>query len=173
MTLSSADSFDAAPVSPGPSAPSDAPGAGAVSPPPAATARTDERIRVRVRPSFSLARSELSSDTFVFTYRVHVDNDGPEPAQLLYRHWKIHDSVGEDTEIDGEGVIGKQPVIGSGERHAYSSFCVLRSPLGYMEGHYIFARADGRQFRVDVPRFTLSAPILMSVEGDEDSVVMH
>lgn len=157
MTLSSADSFEA-------------PG---VSPRPAELPAPDEGIRVRVRPSFSLARSELSSDTFVFTYRVHVDNDGTEPAQLLYRHWKIHDSVGEDTEVDGEGVIGKQPVIGPGERHAYSSFCVLRSPLGYMEGHYIFERTDGRQFRVDVPRFTLSAPILMTVEGDEDSVVMH
>lgn len=136
------------------------------------TIETDEGIRVRVRPAFSLARSELASGTFVFTYRVHVDNDGPEPAQLLYRHWKIHDSIGEDTEVDGEGVIGKQPVIGPGERHAYSSFCVLRSPLGYMEGYYDFERPDGRRFRIVVPRFTLSAPILMP-ETDDESVVMH
>lgn len=118
-----------------------------------------EGIRVRVRPGFSLAQSDLDEGRFVFSYHVQLENEGPEGGQLLYRHWKIHDSNGEDTEVEGEGVIGQQPYLAPGEGHAYQSFCVLRSPSGYMQGHYTFRRADGSRFRVEVPRFQLAAPL--------------
>jgi ApaG protein len=130
-----------------------------------------EGIRVRVRPGFSLARSEPSNGTFVFSYRVQLVNEGCEPAQLLFRYWRIHDAVGEDTEVDGEGVVGQQPVLGPGESHSYASHCVLRSPAGYMEGHYTFARPDGRHFRIAVPRFPLEAPLLPPDGGDEETVL--
>ncbi len=118
-----------------------------------------EGIRVAVRPSFYLAESDPAEGTFVFQYRVEMVNAGDESAQLLFRHWLIHDSVGEDTEVDGEGIIGEQPTLAPGARHEYSSFCVLRSPVGYMEGYYIFVRPDGTRFRVAVPRFELEAPL--------------
>lgn len=120
---------------------------------------SSDGIRVTVAPLFSLADSDPSDDTFVFTYDVEVENQGEAPAQLLFRHWTIHDSVGEDTEVDGEGVVGEQPSLAPGQSHGYRSYCVLRSPLGYMEGYYTFVRPDGRRFRVDVPRFHLRAPI--------------
>jgi ApaG protein len=118
-----------------------------------------EGIRVKVDPSFSLARSDPAEGTFVFSYRVEMENRGPDAAQLLFRHWFIHDAVGEDLEVDGEGVVGQQPLLRPGEAHAYSSFCVLRSPAGYMEGHYTFVRGDGSRFLVPVPRFLLEAPL--------------
>jgi len=116
-------------------------------------------IRVRVEPTFSLADSDLADGTFVFSYEIKVANEGDAPAQLLFRHWLIHDAVGEDTEVDGEGVIGMQPLIDPGESHEYSSYCVLRSPTGYMEGYYTFVRPDGERFKVEVPRFHFNAPI--------------
>lgn len=116
-------------------------------------------IRVAVRPRYSLAESEPGEGTFVFSYRVRLENQGTESARLLFRHWHIHDSVGEDREVDGEGVIGQQPVLVPGGRHEYSSFCVLRSPAGHMEGYYTFVRPDGGRFRVGVPRFLLEAPL--------------
>lgn len=122
-------------------------------------------IRVAVRPRYSLAESEPGEGTFVFSYRVSLKNEGTEPARLLFRHWLIHDSGGEDQEVDGEGVIGEQPLLLPGGRHEYSSFCVLRSPLGHMEGHYTFARPDGVRFQVGVPRFLLEAPLF---PGDRD-----
>ena len=131
--------------------------------------RTDG-IRVRVRPSFSLAESAPEAGTFVFSYRIEMENEGDVPAQLLFRHWRIHDAVGLDTEVDGEGVIGEQPRLAPGDSHEYQSFCVLRSPVGYMEGYYTFQRPDGEQFRVEVPRFDLSGPIVIpqvSDGGDE------
>lgn len=118
-----------------------------------------EGIRVSVQPSFSLAESDPSEGTWVFSYRVGLRNEGGVPAQLLFRHWYIHDSGGEDTEVDGEGVVGQQPVLVPGGVHSYSSFCVLRSPVGYMEGYYTFIRAEGERFRVSIPRFSLEAPL--------------
>ncbi len=139
-----------------------------------------EGIRVRVRPSFSLADSDPSDGTFVFCYDISMANESDSTAQLLWRHWRIHDSVGEDSMVDGEGVVGEQPVLEPGESHEYRSYCVLRSPVGYMEGHYTFARADGRTFNVEVPRFHLSGPIVLSGGGadladqdDEESGPVH
>ena len=117
--------------------------------------RTTEGIRVVVRPSFSLSNSEPGR--FVFTYRVQVENQSGEAAQLLFRHWRIHDSEGDDLEVDGEGVLGEQPTLAPGKSHVYESFCILNSPKGFMEGYYTFVRPNGEEFRVSVPRFDLRA----------------
>jgi len=120
--------------------------------------KTTEGIRVVVRPSFSLPYSEPEDGKFVFTYLVLMENQSGEVAQLLYRHWHIHDSEGEDLEVDGEGVLGEQPTLAPGKSHVYESFCVLHSPVGFMEGYYTFVRPTGEEFRVPVPRFDLRAP---------------
>jgi ApaG protein len=128
--------------------------------------QSTEGIRVRVEPAYSLAESDPAEDTFVFTYRIELQNDGAVAARLLFRHWLIHDSVGEDTEVEGEGVVGQQPSLDPGGAHRYRSFCVLRSPAGYMEGHYTFERPDGERFQVAVPRFALTAPVRGLSDGD-------
>lgn len=117
-------------------------------------------IRVAVEPDFSLAESDASEGTYVFSYQVDMLNRGTEPARLLFRHWRIHDSVGHDTEVDGEGVVGEQPLLLPGGSHSYASYCVLQSPVGYMEGYYTFVAPDGDEFRVSIPRFHLEAPLL-------------
>jgi len=113
---------------------------------------------VVVRPSFSLPHSEPADGKFVFTYLVQMENQSAEAAQLLFRHWHIHDSEGEDSELEGEGVLGEQPSLAPGKSHVYESFCVLQSPVGFMEGYYTFVRPNGERFRVNVPRFDLRAP---------------
>jgi len=120
--------------------------------------KTTEGIRVVVRPSFSLPHSEPADGKFVFTYLVRMENQSAEAAQLLFRHWHIHDSEGEDSELEGEGVLGEQPSLAPGKSHVYESFCVLQSPVGFMEGYYTFVRPNGEKFRVNVPRFDLRAP---------------
>ena len=126
-------------------------------------------IRVRVQPRFSIADSDPKEGAFVFSYDITLSNEGDTSAQLLFRHWYIHDASGEDTEVDGDGVVGQQPMLGPGDSHQYQSYCVLRSPVGYMEGYYTFVRSDGERFRVAVPRFDLSVPfVLPSLVLDED-----
>jgi ApaG protein len=129
-------------------------------------------IRVRVQPHFSLSDSHPEDGVYVFSYEIEMENQGDTSAQLLFRHWRIHDSIGDDTEVDGEGVVGMKPLLQPGESHAYKSFCVLQSPVGYMEGYYTFARPDGERFRVGVPRFELNGPFVVpnpiQTEAPED-----
>ena len=114
-------------------------------------------IRITVRPVYLRDQSEPSAGHYVFAYFVRIENVGDQAAQLVSRRWLIHDSIGEDTEVKGEGVVGEQPVIGAGEVHEYQSFCILKSGEGFMEGHYNFIRSDGGTFEAGIPRFVLSA----------------
>lgn len=114
-------------------------------------------IRITVRPVYLREQSDPAARHYVFAYFVRIENVGAQEAQLMSRRWLIHDSIGEDTEVEGEGVVGEQPVISPGSVHEYQSFCILKSGEGYMEGHYNFVRADSTTFMAEIPRFLLSA----------------
>ncbi len=114
-------------------------------------------IRITVRPVYLRDQSEPSAGHYVFAYFVRIENISDLSAQLVSRRWLIHDSIGEDTEVEGEGVVGEQPVIAPGQVHEYQSFCILKSGEGFMEGHYNFVRADSTTFAAAIPRFLLSA----------------
>ena len=142
--------------------------------------KSTEGIRVQVRPRFSLADSDPADGTFVFSYQINMSNEGEAPAQLLFRHWRIHDAAGHDSVVDGEGVVGEQPLLAPGDSHEYRSYCVLHSPVGYMEGYYTFVRPDGTEFRVEIPRFRLEGPLVLpgpaseaEEAGDGDRRSMH
>lgn len=117
--------------------------------------RETNGIRVSAEPFFVADQSDPGDDRYVFAYRVRIENVGGEAAQLVWRHWFIHDPAAGSSEVEGEGVIGQQPVIGPGGVHEYQSFCVLEGPEGSMEGHYEFVRPDGTRFRAQIPRFLL------------------
>jgi ApaG protein len=118
--------------------------------------RMTDGIRVTVRPSYAPEHSDIAESRYVFVYHIRVENVGDRTAQLMWRHWDIHDPVAGDSVVEGEGVIGEQPVLAPGDAHEYESFCVLRGPTGHMQGWYEFDRSDGSRFRADVPRFALS-----------------
>ncbi len=119
--------------------------------------RETEGVRVTVRPSYLRDQSRPAAGQYVFAYHIRLENVGAVAAQLLARRWTITDSTGEVTEVEGEGVVGEQPVLHPGRVHEYRSFCVLKSERGHMEGRYRFVRAGGEYFDVEVPRFTLDA----------------
>lgn len=118
---------------------------------------TTEGITVTVRPMYLDSQSDVMSRRFVFGYLIRISNEGPEEVQLLRRHWFIHDSSGRDQEVEGHGVIGEQPVIAPGDDYQYSSFCVLESFEGSMEGTYLMQRPRGERFKITIPRFDLRA----------------
>lgn len=119
--------------------------------------RESEGLRITVRPAYLPRHSREAEGQYVFSYAVRIENVGPTAAKLLSRRWTIHDSIGEVTEVEGEGVVGEQPLIGPGRVHQYQSFCVLKSPRGWMEGRYFLVRSDGTQFSALIPRFDLTA----------------
>lgn len=118
--------------------------------------RISEGIRITVRPTYSVEHSDPRRNYYVFIYQIRIENVGTAPAQLLWRHWYIHDPVAGDQEVEGEGVVGVQPRLEPGEVHEYESYCVLRAPDGHMEGYYEFVRPDGSTFRAEIPRFELT-----------------
>jgi ApaG protein len=119
--------------------------------------RETNGIRITVRPVYLREQSEPAARHFVFAYFVRIENIGTDASRLVSRRWLIHDSIGEDTEVEGEGVVGEQPTIAPGSVHEYQSFCILKSGEGYMEGHYNFVRPDSSTFQAAIPRFLLSA----------------
>jgi ApaG protein len=120
-------------------------------------AATTEGITVTVRPVYLDGQSNLLARKFVFAYFIRIQNDTPDRVQLLRRHWFIHDGTGDMKEVEGEGVVGQQPFIEPGEGHEYSSYSVIETFVGTMEGTYLMERADGEQFTIIIPRFDLRA----------------
>lgn len=118
---------------------------------------TTDAITVTVRPVYLDSQSDMMKRRFVFGYFIRIANDGVDDVQLLRRHWRIRDASGHLEEVEGEGVIGKQPVIKAGEDHQYNSFCVLESFEGTMEGTYLMERSNGERFRIAIPLFHLRA----------------
>jgi ApaG protein len=118
---------------------------------------TTDNITISVRPLYLDGQSDAIVKKFVFAYFICIENNGSEPVQLLRRHWFIRNSSDELREVEGEGVVGQQPIIRPGKGHEYNSYCVLDTFEGTMEGTYLMRRPNGELFYVVVPRFTLRA----------------
>lgn len=119
--------------------------------------RLTSGIRITVRATYLVERSNPLLGQFVFGYHIRIENVSEQAAQLRSRRWLIHDDAVGDTVVEGEGVVGEQPHLLPGQVHEYRSFCVLKSPTGWMEGSYRFVRDDGSSFQAAIPRFVLAA----------------
>ena len=60
--------------------------------------------------------------------------------------------------VDGEGVIGKKPIIEPGDFFEYKSFCPLNTNFGYMKGFYTLRDEKGKVFKAQIPQFGLISP---------------
>jgi ApaG protein len=119
---------------------------------------TTDGVTVRVVTNFLDDQSAPAQNRWFWSYHIRIENHRDDPVQLLTRHWKITDRRGGVSHIDGDGVVGEQPLLNPGGSHDYVSGCPLPTPSGMMEGHYRFIRADGSTFLVEIPRFQLVAP---------------
>src|SRR5579862_2139484 len=118
---------------------------------------TTEGVAVSACPIFLEGKSNLILKKFVFGYFIRIENQRAEAVQLLRRHWQIHNSNGKIEEVEGEGVIGKQPVIEPGTAHQYNSFAVIETFEGFMEGTYLMRKPNGEEFSIVIPKFILRA----------------
>lgn len=119
---------------------------------------TTQGITVRVAVSFLPEQSEPARGRWFWAYHVRIENDGAAAVQLVSREWTIADGRGAQHLVQGEGVVGEQPVLEPGGSFDYVSGCPLGTPTGWMEGCYHMVSADGRVLTVDIPRFPLTAP---------------
>jgi ApaG protein len=116
-------------------------------------------IHVSVETEYQSAYSSPSQYHYVFTYRITIENKSEYTVQLLRRHWHIFDAGFNKREVEGEGVVGQQPVLEPGQSHQYVSGCNLKSGIGKMLGTYLMERiVDGTKVSVTIPAFIMMAP---------------
>ncbi|HFB99659.1 MAG TPA: Co2+/Mg2+ efflux protein ApaG [Phaeodactylibacter sp.] len=120
-------------------------------------------IRVSAEATYRPQQSSSSEGRYVFSYEIIIENRSEETVQLLRRHWYVFDSVGRREEVEGEGVIGVQPILSPGEKFKYQSWCPLFSELGKMHGTFLMEeQVSGKQFNVHIPEFILTSPTKMN-----------
>ena len=121
-----------------------------------------EGIRVSVVSQFIPERSQPAKHEFAFAYTVTIANEGTHPARLVSRHWKITDNLGVVREVEGEGVVGKQPHLRPGESFRYTSWCLLPTASGTMKGQYHMVRPSGETFSAEIAPFRLGVAQLLN-----------
>lgn len=120
--------------------------------------QTTRDITVTVQPVFLEDQSSPTESHYVWAYRVRIENKGSETVQLMRRHWKITDAMGRMQEVQGDGVVGEQPLLEPGGSYEYTSGTPLSTPSGIMMGSYQMETSDGQTFDVGIPAFSLDSP---------------
>lgn len=122
-----------------------------------------EGIKVSVETSYQAEYSSPAQNHYVFTYKITIENNGEYTIKLLRRHWHIHDANNNTREVEGDGVVGQQPILEPGQKHQYISGCNLRSGYGKMFGTYLMEKiVDGKEFEVIIPEFSMTVPYLLN-----------
>lgn len=120
-------------------------------------------VKISVESLYRKDLSNVGNSMFFFNYRIVIENMNPFEVQLISRYWFIFDSLNPSKEIAGEGIVGEQPILESGQNHVYVSGCDLHSEIGYMRGYYVFERMDTKErFKVAVPKFELVAKLKLN-----------
>jgi len=115
-----------------------------------------QNIGVSVETFYQAQQSKPELDFFVYSYRITIKNEGDYTVQLLSRYWEIFDVIMEKRIVEGEGVIGEQPILSPGETYEYTSYCQLKTDAGSMKGYYTFQReVDELLFDATIPEFML------------------
>ena len=122
-----------------------------------------EGVSITVETFYQPAQSNPIASEYLFAYRITIENLGSSPVKLLSRHWHITDSNGSYREVEGEGVVGQQPIIEPADSYQYVSACNLRSEIGKMYGTYLMENIfNKRLITVAIPEFQMIAPFKMN-----------
>ena len=121
--------------------------------------KVTDGVKISVEQFYQPDYSNPIQREFMFAYRVTIENNNSFPVQLLRRHWYIQDSNAEQREVEGEGVIGAQPIIAPNDQYQYISGCNLKSEMGQMHGTYLMENVHTKsRFEVVIPVFQMEAP---------------
>ena len=119
-------------------------------------------IRLKVTTSYLKEQSAPDENRYVFSYTINIKNLGNNSAKLISRQWIITDSNGNIQEVSGDGVVGQQPKINSGEEFTYTSGTIIKTPVGTMEGRYFMEDMNNKSFEAPIAPFTLAVPGLIN-----------
>jgi ApaG protein len=125
--------------------------------------KISEGVEISVETFYQSDYSNPLNSEYMFAYRITIENHNNFTIKLLRRQWYIFDSNGEQREVEGEGVVGVQPVLQPGEHYRYVSGCNLRTEMGKMHGTYQMINESSKQlFSVNIPAFEMIVPTKMN-----------
>ena len=101
-------------------------------------AELSKKIEIVSDVQFLPEQSSPKDRQFVFRYTITIQNHSSQAVQLTDRHWLIIDSEERIQEVQGVGVVGKQPIIEPGLSFQYTSGAVIESDAGTMSGSFRF-----------------------------------
>jgi ApaG protein len=128
-------------------------------------------VIITVETQYIEAQSTPADQRYIFAYHVDIYNPSIHPIQLMTRHWSITDGDGKREEVQGDGVVGENPIIAPGDSYQYSSGAARSTQVGSMSGHYgmrlcLEAEAetvtDALLFDALIPVFTLAVPSVLN-----------
>ena len=121
--------------------------------------KISEGVQISVETFYQPDYSNPANNEFMFAYRITIENHNNFTVKLLRRQWYIFDSTGENREVEGEGVVGLQPVIQAGQQFQYVSGCNLKNEMGRMHGTYLMENQNNKStFTVNIPPFEMVVP---------------
>jgi ApaG protein len=127
------------------------------------TQQVTSGIKISVETNFEGTFYKNYKIHFAFGYRITIENQSKDSVQLSSRFWKIKDALNKTEIVQGEGVVGKKPVLKPGESYKYNSGCLLTSPFGAMSGYYNMVNfTSTSKFKVAIPSFKLSATFALN-----------
>ena len=97
-------------------------------------------VSVSVVSEYIAQQSVEAEHQFVFSYTITITNNSAETVQLLSRYW----------------------LIKANESFTYTSGCLLKSPLGNMQGHYQMQTKSAKLIQVEIPVFRLAKPNILN-----------
>ncbi len=113
-------------------------------------------VKISIETEFQEQYSNATNEHFMFAYKITIENLTEYTLQLMSRKWFIFDSKGETRIVEGEGVVGLQPILEPNQSYSYVSGCNLNSEIGSMRGKYImFNHVTQELFEVEIPEFEL------------------
>ena len=119
-----------------------------------------EGVEISVETFYQQDYSNPLQSEYMFAYKIIIENHNSFPVKLLRRHWYIFDSNSSNREVEGEGVVGVQPVLAPGEKYQYVSGCNLRTEMGKMTGTYKMENLNSKElFEVNIPAFEMIVPL--------------
>lgn len=121
--------------------------------------KISQGIKISVETYYQPDYSNPLNNEFMFAYKITIENHNNFTVKLLSRHWHIYDSNGSVKEVEGEGVVGVQPLINPAEQYQYISGCNLRTEIGKMHGTYLMENVNTKKtFTASIPSFYMAAP---------------
>ncbi|POO03608.1 F-box domain containing protein [Trema orientale] len=143
--------------------------------PPSCITAITSSVKVRASavliPEFSDLQDD--EDKYLFTYSIrmsllpegcYINGMTFGSCQLYWRHWVIRANNHVVSDVNGEAVIGKFPLLRPGEKEfIYESCTPLPSSEGSVEGYFTFvpgslSEPKGDLFKVAVAQFPLQLP---------------